>query len=146
MCRLLVSLLCAGDSYSVFELGSVCFTVVVVISNIRIAVATHFHHWFYQLAVAASVISWIAAAFFFDIIDADRMRGGMQRIFGSAAFWVSARSWCFLRMFCAALTHTHSFSLSTLRAPSDPFCGVCWAPNVPLFSVPVCPTRVLDGV
>lgn len=77
----------SGDSYSVFELGSVCFTMVVIVTNIRIAIATHSHHSGYQVILALSVLSWAATAFIFDALNQDRMKGGMQRIFGSANVW-----------------------------------------------------------
>ena len=38
-----------GESYSVFEQGSVSFTMVIIVVTVRIAIATHFHHWGYQV-------------------------------------------------------------------------------------------------
>ncbi len=79
--------------------------------NLRVAMSMHFHHWFFQvrvpafvliaalvcccdvrvcvqLAVAMSIISWIPAAFIFDAFGANGITGGVQRVFGSASFWV----------------------------------------------------------
>jgi Phospholipid-translocating P-type ATPase C-terminal len=78
----------SGDSYTVFELGTVCFSAIVVVINLRVAMAMHFHHWFFQLAVAGSALLWVAAAFIFDAFNANGIRGGVQRVFGSAIFWV----------------------------------------------------------
>ncbi len=41
-----------------------------------------------QVILALSVLSWAATAFIFDALNQDRMKGGMQRIFGSANVWV----------------------------------------------------------
>ncbi len=41
----------AGDAYTVYEFGTVCFTEVVLLVNIRIALSMHFHHWFFQVRV-----------------------------------------------------------------------------------------------
>jgi hypothetical protein len=45
---------------------------------------------FAQLSIAGSAIFWPVSAFVFDALNFDGMRGGVQRIFGSALFWVSA--------------------------------------------------------
>ena len=108
-----------GDAYTVFELGTICFTVIVVVVNVRLAMLTHFHHWFFQvglgtqcsclvvasvlvtipfsardclqLAIFGSCVVWLIAAFVFDAFDANGIKGGMQRIFGSACTWVRHR-------------------------------------------------------
>jgi hypothetical protein len=54
-----------------------------------------------QLIVFLSVISWIPAAFVFDALDQDQMRGGMQRLFGSAAVWVRVADCCVRVRACA---------------------------------------------
>lgn len=80
-----------GDALTVFELGSVCFTLVVLVVNIRISMAMHFHHWFFQLAVGGSTVLWIIAALIFEAFNANGIRGGIHRMLTSASFWVRLR-------------------------------------------------------
>lgn len=43
-----------GDSPSVFELGVICFTAVVCVTNVRVAIETHCHYPFFQFVVIMS--------------------------------------------------------------------------------------------
>eukprot|EP01138_Halocafeteria_seosinensis_P005193 gb/GECG01005310.1/.p1 GENE.gb/GECG01005310.1/~~gb/GECG01005310.1/.p1 ORF type:complete len:1477 (+),score=206.05 gb/GECG01005310.1/:1-4431(+) len=76
-----------GYTPSIFELGTVVFTAVVTIASLRLAGHTSFHYWTFQLILFLSVAVWPLCAFIFDYLDADGMRGGMQRLFGSSTFW-----------------------------------------------------------
>ena len=38
-----------GDGYTVFEFGVIVFTLIVIVVNVRVAMMTHFHHWFFQV-------------------------------------------------------------------------------------------------
>ena len=104
-----------GESAHIFELGLACFSAVVVVTSLRVAIETHLHHWTFQvmwfsspppllansqtkptlskmcsaqaflLISAGSLLPSIAI---FGLWDADGMKGGVSRVFGSAAFWV----------------------------------------------------------
>lgn len=52
--------------------------------------AMHFHHWFFQLAVAGSTILWVIAALIFEAFNANGIRGGIHRMLSSASFWVKS--------------------------------------------------------
>ena len=78
----------SGSPY-IFELGTVAFTSVLSIVTIRIATEMNQHHSFFVLAAASSLLLWLPACFTFDAINADYMRGGVVRMFGSPTFWAT---------------------------------------------------------
>jgi hypothetical protein len=118
-------LLSSGDALTVFELGSVCYTLVILVVNVRISMAMHFHHWFFQLAVAGSTASWIIAALVFEAFNANGIRGGIHRMLSSASFWVRTPfaavcfflSYCFVRHWNSSPVCVYSSSCCQLRLP-----------------------------
>ena len=103
-----------GSTPSVFELGTVVFTAVVLLVSVRLAAHTSFHYWPFQLVLVFVVICWPITAFIFGALDADRSRGSMPRLFGSAAFWVSQ---LFL-LVCAILPVGILMAVRTMFYPS----------------------------
>lgn len=77
-----------GYTLSVFQLGSVVFTAVIVVVSARLAAHTAMHHWLYQIVLLLCVIAWPICAFIFDALDADGIRGGMGLLWGSSTFWL----------------------------------------------------------
>ena len=77
------------DRRYVFQFGSVCFSCVVSLVTLRLCLETQEHTRLFQVVAFLSVIMWIPSAFIFDAGGADGMRGGMRRVFGSAAFWLT---------------------------------------------------------
>jgi len=78
-----------GASPYVFVFGTTLFTCVVAVVTLRVAAEMHKHHWFFGGITALSAILWVPACFAFDAMDADGLKGGMSRVFMSAAFWLT---------------------------------------------------------
>ena len=78
-----------GATMYVFQFGSVCFSCIVSLVTLRICVEAQQHTLLFRMLAMISVAIWVPSAFIFDAGDADRIQGGMGRIFASASFWVT---------------------------------------------------------
>ena len=107
----------SGATPYIFELGTLAFTAVIAVVTVRVAAEMHRHHLFFVVLTAGSALLWLPACFVFDAINADAMRGGMTRVFGSLTFWATLGvivgtlttrllAWkAYLRLFCPELRH-----------------------------------------
>lgn len=78
-----------GGTMYIFQFGSVCFSCVVSLVTLRLCFEVQEHTRLFQSMTFLSVVSWVPSALLFDASDANGMLGGMSRIFGSAAFWIT---------------------------------------------------------
>ncbi|CAE7403369.1 ALA3, partial [Symbiodinium sp. KB8] len=70
-----------GASPSVFMVGTLLFTLVVIVVSIRIAMHTASHNWLYQLLLAACALFWIPTAYFYGALNTDGFLGGVRLTF-----------------------------------------------------------------
>ena len=78
-----------GATPFVFSLGTVAYSSVVVVTNLRVAMEVFHHSRLFQAVVALSVAMWVPVCFILDALRQDGMFGGMQFLFGSASFWLT---------------------------------------------------------
>ena len=78
-----------GATPFVFSLGTVAYTSVVVVTNLRVGMEVFHHSRLFQIVVALSVAMWVPVCFILDALRQDGMFGGMQFLFGSASFWLT---------------------------------------------------------
>ena len=78
-----------GATPYIFTFGTTLFTCVIAVVTLRMAAEMHKHHWFFVAITSLSAILWLPACFAFDLMDADALKGGISRVFGSAAFWLT---------------------------------------------------------
>ena len=74
-----------GVTPSIFELGVVSFNAITLVVTIRVALETHWHHWIFQILLTLSVLSLVPFFYLFDWFDANGMRGGVGRVYGSGS-------------------------------------------------------------
>ena len=103
-----------GVDPTIFELGSVLFTLIVAASCARLALVTRVHSIQLIAALVISAGAWVAVAFLLDAVNADGIRGGMALVFGQPAYWLLA-----LIAVCAAQLPTAALQL----------CHEWWAPT-----------------
>eukprot|EP01138_Halocafeteria_seosinensis_P011049 gb/GECG01011285.1/.p1 GENE.gb/GECG01011285.1/~~gb/GECG01011285.1/.p1 ORF type:complete len:1420 (+),score=171.01 gb/GECG01011285.1/:1-4260(+) len=106
-----------GESLFIFSLGTVVFTSVVVVVNIRLAFEFQLHAWFTQLAFAAGVLVWIPMCYIFGLWwQNDLPVEGYNRLFGSPAFYFSiilVSGICSLRAFLSKSISRYHFRTLT---------------------------------
>jgi len=78
-----------GSTPFIFSMGTVAYSIVVVVVNLRIAAETFHHGRLFQFSVLISCLLWIPVCFVLDALKQDGMLGGMRFIFGSSAFWLT---------------------------------------------------------
>lgn len=76
-----------GASLSVFQLGSLVFFGVTLITSLRITFEVHLQSPLFQVIMFLSVIALPVLFAFFDLIDADGMKGGVVGLWEAPAFW-----------------------------------------------------------
>ena len=54
-----------GSRWTVFVLGTLCFTGVLLMVNLRIVAEMWLHHWTFHASVAGSMLLWVIAVFVF---------------------------------------------------------------------------------
>jgi len=76
-----------GASLSTFQLGTVVFFAVTLVTSFRLLFETHQHTPLFQVVMAGSVIALLPFFAFFDAINADGMAGGVIRLWEDGTFW-----------------------------------------------------------
>ena len=90
-----------GESFSIFELGGIMFSVVITVVNIRVAIETHLHHWLYSIVIFLSIASWWLCSWLFSLMDANGTRGVTKHMFASSTSWfaMALATWlCVIRI------------------------------------------------
>jgi hypothetical protein len=75
-----------GASAFVFELGTTCFSGVLVVVSVRLAAMAHSLSPLFLVLLALSAAAWVPVAALSDALDADRCAGCFARTFGSPSF------------------------------------------------------------
>lgn len=78
----------AGVSPGVFEMGTVVFHSAVVFVTFRFALELQQHMWVTQLLTTLCVLIMTPTFLLLDSWDAERMKGGVQRVYGTAATYL----------------------------------------------------------
>ncbi len=78
----------AGGTPFIFTMGTVAYSSIVVVTNLRVAAEVFHHGRVFQAVTALSVLLWVPSCFILDALKQDGMKGGMQYIFGSWNFWL----------------------------------------------------------
>ena len=75
-----------GASAFVFELGTTCFSGVLVVVSVRLAAMAHSLSPLFLVLLALSAAAWVPVAALSDALDSDRCAGCFARTFGSPSF------------------------------------------------------------
>jgi hypothetical protein len=75
-----------GASAFVFELGTTCFSGVLVVVSVRLAAMAHSLSPLFLVLLALSAAAWVPVAALSDALDSDRCAGCFARTFSSPTF------------------------------------------------------------
>lgn len=92
-----------GASPSVFMLGTLIYSGVIIGVSARLALHTASHNWLYQLLLAACALFWIPTAYVYGALDSDGFLGGVALTFHDANFFFGLPLLLALSMFPTVL-------------------------------------------